>query len=304
LLAQILLIIGWSKHRQLLTNTMKKLLVSLVAAFASFSAVAGPAPAKLPAGPIYLKFSGQEQIAINGATTFAGTKEINWGVFVVSTMEIGDVNTPNDQIDPSGDIFFTNSIKKGGGQITGMFYGIEAGSPSATNPFPATGGYLDLYWRDLSLPGMTATSLASSAAGIRCGFDCAVGYTDGTFLARLYFDTGMDTGNALNTIVGSQVPSSGGFSGQADSYASVDMSKTGLWSEQLNSNYFGTSEGTRDLRFKNSYNYNKNWSNGANILGARVDDPGQAFALPEPGALSLMGLAMIGMGAALRRRRG
>jgi hypothetical protein len=258
----------------------------------------------LPVGPIYLKFTGQEQIAINGATTYAGTKEINWGVFVISTLEAGDVNTPNDQIDPSGDgPFFVNKQK--GGQITGMFYGIEAGSnPTEKNQFPGTKGYMDLYWRDLNK--MTATSLTSTAAGIRCGYDCAVGYTQGDFLARLYFDTGMDPSSKTNTIVGSQSPSSNGFSGQADSYASVDMTKKGLWSFDLNSNWFTTKEGQRDLRFKNSYNYNPKWSGapGSNILGARVDDPGQAFAVPEPGALSLMGLAMIGMGAVLRRRRG
>jgi hypothetical protein len=281
---------------------MKKILASLAAAFVTAGAAAAPAT-PLPPGPIYLKFTGQEQIAINGATTFAGSKEINWGVFIISTMEAGDVNTPHDQIDPSGDgPFFVN--RQAGSQITGMFYGIQAGSPSATNPFPATGGYLDLYWRDLSLPGMTATSLASSAAGIRCGYSCATGYTDGTLLARLYFDTGMDTSNPLNTIVGSVVPSSNGQTGIADSYASVDMSTKGLWSEQLNSDYFVNTLGLRDLRFKNSYNYNARWNGGTNILGFRVDDPGQAYALPEPGALSLMGLAMIGMGAALRRRRG
>ncbi|MCS0590018.1 PEP-CTERM sorting domain-containing protein [Massilia norwichensis] len=279
---------------------MKKLLLSLAAATASAGAIASPA-ITLPTGGLYLKYTGQEQIAINGATTFAGTKEINWGVFVVSTLETGDVNTPGDSIDPSGDgPFFVN--KQAGGQITGMFYGIEKGGDSVANAFPATKGYMDLYWRDLDK--YSATSLSSTAAGIRCGYDCAVGYTEGTFLARLYFDTGMDVGNSLNTIVGSQVPSSKGFSGQADSYASVDMTKQGLWSFHLNSNWFNTAEGQRDLRFKNSYNYNSKWSAGPNILGARVDDPGQAFAVPEPGALSLMGLALVGMGAVLRRRRG
>jgi hypothetical protein len=279
---------------------MKKILAALAVACTTLSATAAPA-SYLPPGGIYLKFTGQEQIAINGASTWTDGKEINWGVFVVSSLESAVVNTPHDQLDPTGDIFFVNKVL-GGGQITGMFYGIEAGTYSPTNPFPATKGYMDLYWRDLDK--MTATSLTGSPNNVRCGYDCANGYTEGTFLARMFFDTGMDTGNKLNTIVGNQVPSSNGFSGQADSYASVDMSKVGLWSKQLNSDYFLNSEGARDLRFKNSYNYNKNWNdkNNSNILGARVDDPGQAYALPEPGALSLMGLAMIGMGAALRRR--
>jgi hypothetical protein len=103
-------------------------------------------------------------------------------------------------------------------------------------------------------------------------------------------------------IVGDTIPSSNGFTGQADSYGSVDASAGGLWANQLNSDWFQSYLGMRDLRFKNSYNYNPVWSQGSDILGARIDDPGQAFALPEPGALSLMGLAMVGMGAALRRR--
>ena len=280
---------------------MKKLLAFAIGATMSLSAFAAPATA-LPPGPIYLKFNGNEQIAINGATTFAGTNEINWGVFTISTMEVGDVNTPRDSIDGTGDIFFVNGNR--GSQITGMFYGIEAGTPSATNPFPATGGYLDLYWRDLDA-GMSRTSNSNAATSpdVRCGYNCAVGYTEGTFLVRLKFDTGMDTSNALNTIVGTTVPSSNGFSGQADSYASVDISAGGLWAEQLDSNWFSSWQGLRDLRFKNSYNYNPHWNGGENVLGARIDDPGQAYALPEPGALSLMGLAMVGMGAVLRRRQ-
>ncbi|WP_229429801.1 PEP-CTERM sorting domain-containing protein [Massilia sp. ZL223] len=279
---------------------MKKILALAFGAAMSFGAYAAPAT-QLPPGPIYLKFSGQEQIAINGATTWAGSNEINWGVFTISTMERGSVNTPNDQIDPTGDIFFVNGL--GGGQVTGMFYGVEQGTPNANNPFPATKGYMDLYWRDLN--SMTKTTLDTINPGVRCGFDCATGFTEGTFLARLFFDTGMDTIDPNNTIVGDQIPSSNGFSGTADSYASVDMSAGGLWADQLDSDWFSSWQGLRDLRFKNSYNYNPNWGNGANnILGARIDDPGQAYSeVPEPGALSLMGLAMVGMGVALRRRQ-
>jgi hypothetical protein len=158
---------------------------------------------------------------------------------------------------------------------------------------------------------MSKSSVSNTAIdpSIRCGVSCATGFTEGTFLGRIKFDTGMDVGNPLNTIVGDTVPSSGvdpltgkGFSGIADSYGSIDITAGGLWAKQLDSNWFQSYLGMRDMRFKNSYNYNPVWSNGNDILGARIDDPGQAFALPEPGALSLMGLAMVGMGAALRRR--
>ncbi|MBQ5942594.1 MULTISPECIES: PEP-CTERM sorting domain-containing protein [unclassified Massilia] len=292
---------------------MKKILAATIGAALSFGAAAAPATA-LPPGPIYLKFTGQEQIAVNGATTFAGSKEINWGVFIISTLDVGSVNTPHDQIDPTGNEFFSNGASRGGAdkgsQITGMFYGIEQGEASPTNQFPATKGYMDLYWRDLNLFSKSSldTNLSPSnpnplKPNVRCGWDCAAGFTDGTFLGRLFFDTGMDVNSSVNTIVGSTIPSSNGFTGTADSYASVDMTHMGLWSEQLDSDFFKNSLGTRDLRFKNSYNYNRNFNGGPNILGARIDDPGQAYALPEPGALSLMGLAMVGMGAALRRRQ-
>jgi hypothetical protein len=279
---------------------MKKLLAFAAGTVMSMSAFAAAAPSTLPAGPVYLKFSGQEQIAINGATTYAGSQEINWGVIIVSTAEKGDVNTPHDAVDPNGDIFYVNGQ---GGQITGMFYDIRQGAASPTNPFPATGGYLDLYWRDLSTMTKSSVSNNDIDPSVRCGFDCATGFTEGQFLARIMFDTGMDIGNPTNTIVGNQVPSSNGFSGQADSYGSIVESAGGLWANQLDSDWFVTQlGGLRDLRFKNSYNYNNKWNSGDNILGARIDDPAQAFALPEPGALSLMGLAMVGMGAALRRR--
>jgi hypothetical protein len=284
---------------------MKKLLLALATVFASYGAAAAPA-ITLPAGPIYLEYTGQEQIAIGNAHTYSDNKEINWGVFIVTAMTLGEVGTPRDLIDKQDNAssFFNNAAA--GGQITGMFYGIEKGGNSAGNAFPATGGYLDLYWRDLSKIGASSTSTGTSP-NIRCGYDCAKGFTEGTLLAHLYFDTGMDTGNAINTITGTQVPNMNGFNGLAASYASVDMSKKGLWSEHLNSNWFLAGKETRDLRFDNVYRTNAdgNGAKGSNILGARVNaGSGQAYALPEPGALSLMGLAMIGMGAALRRRRG
>jgi hypothetical protein len=301
---------------------MTKRLVLTAFAILGVAGTAAAAPIALPNNePVYFQFNNLEQtslandLTVPGYAPAAGMTMGNWGVFNISSIQHGAaVLIPPHQDIAGGPGFFLDDGPNGtAGQITGIFYGIQA-----TSATTATSGFIDLYWHDAGSDPIDANCLAGST----CGPNAAtVGlFTSGTFLARLDFASGILDGDPVTTISGSNPAAvTGGIFGQADSFANVDTSVKGPWTDVLNGNWFfvdpngngirGEAGELRDFRFSNRFNQLLSWSAGtglctdaANACGFHSNDPGRVFTadtVPEPATLSLFGLGL----AALARRR-
>lgn len=313
---------------------MKKTLLSVLLASA-FSTAAFAAPIALPSGPLYFQFTNLEQTdlrvnpdgsPVNGLSNCAGCSgapEGNWGIAQISVMRAGAPSpitaTPgeigNDIISFGSAPFFSDQLFPVlGGQITAMFYGSVITSNTlvgSVNTLTSQGGFIDLYWDDPSLAN-TIVSYSTLTPGGRTGDASFTGVTDGVHLARLAFASGINSGDGTIDIQGTIDTTKVGDAGSADSYANVvDVNgdgkidgMDGMWAGQLNSDWFGTVFGSRDIRFSNRIQNNTAWNN-PNVpgqFGQTSNDPGRAMVMPEPASLALVGLGLLGMMAARRRK--
>lgn len=292
-----------------------KLLVLSSLVVLTFAASALATPIVLPTGtPLFFTYNNLEQVSAANNITVPGSyapatgTQGNWGVLNVSTIQLGAVSTPHQDIG-GGPVFFADLPNAAAGEITGIFYGIQTLPGDQT----ATGGTLDLFWHD---PG-TDVITSSCINGVTCAPDAATvaAFTSGTFLARLDFATGIITGNNTVTLQSNVNPTTLTGTGEADGFANVSLTDVGPWTAALNGNYFfvnpngagfGAPGNTRDARFSTFFNGLSSWNGpaGSNIIGLRSNDPAREFsaAVPEPGTLTLLGLGLLGLGLVTRRK--
>jgi hypothetical protein len=298
-------------------------------------------------GPIFFQFTNQEQVDIgvnavtgvpsNSTSTCGGCSgdpEGNWGIAQVSILREGvfdggsTFGSLNNDINSAGTVpqYADQLAPTPGNQVTAMFYGVTQTSISQSGSvvsLASTGGFIDLYYDEPGLVGGgTIVNIGTELPGGRTADDQFTGVTDGIFLGRLAFASGIDPSDATTFVQGTIDTALANNSGSADSYANVvDVngdgvidSLDGLWAATLDSDVFGTAFGTRDLRFSNKIDLDTNWdgsiagclepgSGDPCVLGLASNDPGRAYAVPEPGTVALLGIALAGFGMGAKRRR-
>jgi hypothetical protein len=304
-------------EKQMRSLTRSTVFLAVFAAAVLTGATVMAAPITLPAGPLFIQYTNDEQFSVSNsihstnASTGAVTSEGNWGILQISNIVRGTALAPTgSDIQGGGANVFTDG-GVGGHQITGIFYG------TTVNPggLSAQGGVIDLYWQDVGKAN-TGVDLAS-------GFDPTrrlnqktyTGYAEPLnpsfiFLAQLLFGPGCDNNPTHNVCTG-VAPGTG--DGTAKSYQSVNLAAGGLWASQLDSNFFTLDANglplvpAQDTRTDSNFTQNgaSAWNGSGDIIGLRSNDPVRADALapvPEPGTLTLLGSsALFGLGF-LRRR--
>ena len=261
--------------------------------------------------------------ALNPLTTPAN--EGNWAIFNISSVQQGAVTLPHTDIN-GGPAYFVDDGPSdffGQGQISGIFYGL-----TLTGATTATGGFIDIYWEDAATDDINSSDLdGTQTAGDldllsnRTSANTFTGFTDGVLVARLRYMPGIIVGDATTTLQSSTSVLTQGASGQADAFLDVvDVNGDGAiddldgaWAPFLDSDWFfvdtdgdanfGEAGETRDMRLSTFFNMTATgWDQGPFIKGARSNDPGRAYVVPEPTSIALLGLGLVGVGA-LRRRQ-
>ena len=301
------------------SSTRSTVFLAVFAAAVLTSATVMAAPITLPVSPLFVQYVNNEQFSAGNKIPTNGvlTNEGNWGILQVTNIAKGSALPPlGSNIQGGGGTIFADG-GPGGPQITGIFYGTTINPDGLT----ATGGVIDLYWRDVG----TANTGADLAAGFnparRPNQKTYTGYAEPLnpafiFLAQLVYGPGCDSGGVFHVCNGVAPATADGV---AKSYQSVNLAAGGAWASLLDSNFFtvdanGVPMSPQDARTDSDFTRNgaTGWDGGClptnpptacDIIGLRSSDPVRALVTPEPATLTLFGLGLLGAGFMRRRKQ-
>lgn len=270
---------------------MKIKQIALAVAAAATMSAASAVPLSSVAGSVEWKMLGYT----TEKNTLAGSNETTWGIGRVTSM------------DNAGDSIWQQGENKE--YLYYVIYGIADASVEPGGSFGyliknvgATGGgadgkiHIDIYKSSVNLTGF-----GSSNVDGRTGF--------GTYSAfagmELYLSTvlvpGVVDGDSDTVLLQDANSASTPATGKGSFYAEVTGgSAAGQWNTNglLNgSDFFGKFSG------KPSTDCSGATAAAGKCFEQRIDDPITAGSVPEPTTISLLGMAMAGMGLALRRRK-
>src|ERR1700730_16874771 len=292
------------RRMEMRSHTRFTVFLSVFAAAVLTGATVMAAPITLPVSPLFIQYTNDEQFSVSNsihstnATTGAVTSEGNWGILQISSIVRGTAQSPlGSDIQGGGTSVFSGG-GPGGPQITGIFYGTNVNPGSGG--LNATGGVIDLYWRDVGT--------ANTGADLAAGFDSTRRLNPSfIFLAQLVYGPGCDSGGANHVCTG-VAPGTG--DGTAKSYQSVNLAAGGGWARQLDTNFFpldanGKPMSPQDVRSDSNFTQNgaSAWNGAGDIIGLRSNDPVRALVTPEPATLTLFGLGLLGAGFMRRRKQ-
>ena len=298
------------------SSTRSTVFLAVFAAAMLTGATVMAAPITLPVSPLFIQYTNDEQFSVSNsihstnATTGAVTSEGNWGVLQISSIVRGTALNPlGSDIQGGGTSVFSGG-GPGGPQITGIFYGTNVNQGSGG--LSATGGVIDLYWRDVGTANTGADLAQPFNPALRVNQKTYTGYAEPLnpsfiFLAQLVYGPGCDSGGANHVCTG-VAPGTG--DGTAKSYQSVNLAAGGLWASQLDTNFFtldanGQPMSAQDVRSDSNFSQNGAgaWDGSGDIIGLRSNDPVRALVTPEPATLTLFGLGLLGAGFMRRRKQ-